>query len=211
MGRLGASMAETLDSLGHEVLGIDTNEDLVQDLSIRMPNVHLVVADATEASTLRDLGLENFDGAAVVIGENMQASILVTLILKDLGLPLVIARAATKHHSRVLEKVGADRIIQPEVEMGIQMARTLASPIVLDYVDLGEDEALVEVEVPEKWVGKTLSDLHLYRRSGLTVIALKPKASGGTIPTGDTVLNEGDVLIIGGKQEDLDRSELYQT
>ncbi len=204
-------MAETLDSLGHEVLGIDTNKDLIQALSTRMPNVQLIAADATDTSVLRDLGLESFDGAAVVIGENLQANILVTLILKELGLPLVIARSASTHHTRVLEKVGADRVIQPEVEMGVQMARTLASPIVLDYVDLGEDEALVEVEVPKKWVGKTLSDLHLYRKSGLTVIALKPRGRGGTIPRGDTVLNEGDVLIIGGNREDLDRSELYQT
>ncbi len=210
MGRLGVSLAETLDSLGHEVLGIDTDEDLIQDLSTRMPNVHLVAADATDSSALRDLGVESFDGAAVVIGENLQANILVTLILKELGLPLVISRAASAHHVRVLEKVGADRVIQPEVDMGAQLARTLSSPVVLDYVDLGEGEGLVEVEVPKKWIGKTLADLHLYRKSRLTVVALKPKGSGGTIPRGDTVLNEGDVLIVGGKQKDLDRSELYQ-
>jgi trk system potassium uptake protein TrkA len=210
LGRLGSAMLETLLSLGHEVLGIDLDEDLVQDLSGDYPQAHLVVADATEESVLRDLNVANFDGGAVVIGENMEAGILATANLKELGVPFVVARAMSKLHGHVLERIGADRIIEPEREMGAQVARTMASPAVMDYVDLGGDEALIEAEVPREWIGKTLADLHLSRESGLTVLAVKPKGKTGTIPSGDTVLNEGDVIVVGGNKKVLDRSPLVQ-
>ena len=210
LGRLGSAMLDTLLSLDHEVLGIDFDADLVQDLSGEYPQAHLVAADATEESVLRDLNVGQFDGAAVVIGENMEAGILATANLKELGVPFVVSRAISKLHGRVLEMIGADRIIEPERDMGAQVARTMASPAVMDYVDLGEDEALIEAQVPKEWVGKTLADLHLSRESGLTVLAVKPKGKTGTIPSGDTVLNEGDVIVVGGNKEALDRSPLVQ-
>lgn len=208
LGRLGSAMLETLLSLGHEVLGIDLDEDLVQDISGDYPQAHLVAADATEEPVLRDLNVGHFDGGAVVIGENMEAGILATANLKELGVPFVIARAMSKLHARVLERIGADRIIEPEKDMGAQVARTMASPAVIDYVDLGGDEALIESEVPEEWVGKSLADLHLSRQSGLTVLAIKPKGKAGTIPSGDTIFHEGDVLVVGGSKESLDKSKL---
>ncbi|HET6885326.1 MAG TPA: TrkA family potassium uptake protein [Rubrobacteraceae bacterium] len=211
LGRLGSAMLDTLLSLGHEVLGIDLDEDLVQELSSEHPHAHLVVADATEESVLRDLNVAHFDGAAVVIGENMEAGILATANLKELGVPFVVARAISKLHGRVLERIGADRIIEPERDMGAQVARTMSSPAVMDYVDLGEDEALIEAEVPKEWVGKSLADLHLSRESGLTILAIKPKGKAGTIPSGDTVLNEGDVIVVGGTKDALDRSPLVRS
>ena len=210
LGRLGSAMLETLLSLGHEVLGIDLDEDLVQDLSGDYPQAHLIAADATEETVLRDLNVGHFDGGAVVIGENMEAGILATANLKELGVPFVVSRAISRLHGRVLEMIGADRIIEPERDMGAQVARTMASPAVMDYVDLGGDEALIEAEVPKEWVGKTLADLRLSRESGLTVLAVKPKGKAGTIPSGDTALNEGDVIVVGGNKEALDRSPLVQ-
>jgi trk system potassium uptake protein len=210
LGRLGSAMISTLESLGYDVLGIDSDEEVVQDLAGDFPNVHLVAGDATDEAVLRDLNVGHFDAAAVVIGENMEAGILATANLKELGVPFVVARAISGLHGRVLEKIGADRIIEPERDMGAQVARTMASPAVLDYVDLGEDEALIEAEVPDEWVGKSLSELHLSRKSGLTILALKPKGKSGTIPSGDTVLGEGDVIVVGGRKEDLDRSNLVQ-
>ena len=210
LGRLGSAMLSTLLSLGHEVLGIDCDEDLVQELSGEYPQAHLVAADATEESVLRDLNVAHFDGAAVVIGENMEAGILATANLKEIGVPFVVARAISKLHARVLQKIGADRIIEPERDMGAQVARTIASPVVLDYVDLGGDEALIEAEVPKEWVGKSLADLALSRESGLTVLAVKPKGKSGTIPSGDTTFNEGDVIVVGGTKETLDRSPLVR-
>jgi trk system potassium uptake protein len=210
LGRLGSSMLGTLLSLGHEVLGIDSDEDLIQDLSSVYPQAHLVAADATEDTVLDDLNVANFDGAAVVIGENKEASILATANLKELGVPFVVTRAISELHGRVLRKVGADRIIEPERDMGAQIARTISSPAVIDYVALGEDEALIEAEVPKQWVGRSLADLALSRQSGLTVLAVKPKGKAGTIPSGDTVLNEDDVIVVGGSREALDRSRLVQ-
>jgi trk system potassium uptake protein TrkA len=211
LGRLGAAMIATLDSLGYEVLGIDTDEELVQDLSGDFPNAHLVAADATDEDVLRDLNVGHFDAGAVVIGENMEASILASANLKELGVPFVVSRAMSGLHVRVLERIGADRIIEPEKDMGAQVARTMASPAVLDYVDLGEDEAVIEAEVPEQWVDKSLADLQLSREAGLTVLAIKPKGKAGTIPKGDTVLRRGDVLVVGGTKEKLDKSDLLRS
>jgi trk system potassium uptake protein TrkA len=208
LGRLGSAMVATLTSLGHEVLGIDTDEDVVQELSAEFPNAHLVAADATEESVLHDLNVGHFDGAAVVIGEDMEAGILATANLKEMGVPFVVARAISKLHARVLERIGADRIIEPEKDMGAQVARTMASPGVMDYVDLGEDEALIEAEVPDEWVGKSLAELHLSRQSGLTILAIKPKGKAGTIPSSETILREGDVIVVGGTKDNLDSSKL---
>jgi trk system potassium uptake protein TrkA len=205
LGQLGSAMMGTLLSLGHEVLGIDSDRDVVQELSEEFPDAHLFAVDATEESHLRDLNIMHFDAAAVVIGDNMEANILATANLKEIGVPFVVARAFNTLHARVLEKLGADRIIEPEKEMGEQLARTLASPTVMDYLDLGGEEALTEAQVPKEWVGKSLGDLHLYHESGLTVLALERKGSGGTIPRGDTVLQEGDMLVIGGPKKNLDK------
>lgn len=205
MGRVGASLVRTLDSFGHDVLGIDCDEDLIQDLSVELPSVHLVVADATEAPVLRDLGLEHFDGAAVVIGENIQASVLVTLILKDLRVPLVISRASGLLHARVLEKVGADHVIEPEKEFGEFLARQMSTPGIQDYLKLGRDEAIIEMEVPSEWVDKSLSDLQLHRKKGLTVLAIKGEGVEGSLPRPETPLKKGDILVIGGPKRELDR------
>ena len=209
LGRLGIAMAGTLDSLGHDVLALDTKEDLIRDLADGLPNVHLVAADATDEDVLRGLNVQEFDAAAVVIGENhVEAGILATANLKEIGVSTIVARATSKLHARVLERVGADRVIQPEREMGQQIARVLASPAVLDYVDLGEDEALIEARVPQQWAGKSLSELALSRNLGLTVVALKPKDGAGTLPHGDTILQEDDVIVVGGSKKVLDASPL---
>ena len=211
LGRLGISMVATLDSLGHEVLAIDKSESVIQSLADDLPNVHLVATDATDEDAVRGLNAEGFDAAGVMIGENhIEASILATATLKEVGVPRIVARATGGIHARVLEKVGADRVIQPEREIGEQLARTMASPVLLDYVDLGEDEALIEAQVPRAWLQKSLSELNLSQKMGLTVLALKPKGGPGTLPHRDSVLHDGDVLVVGGTRKDLDSSPLVQ-
>ena len=211
LGRLGISMVGTLESLGHEVLAIDKREEVIQELADDLPNVHLVVADATDEDAVRGLNVDGFDAAAVMIGENhLEAGILATATLKEVGVPRIVARATGDIHGRVLEKVGADRVIQPEREIGVQLARTMASPALLDYVDLGEDEALIEARVPGAWLDKSLSELDLPQKMGLTVMALKPKGGPGSLPRGDTVLHDGDVLVVGGSKSALDRSPLVR-
>ena len=211
LGRLGISMVATLDSLGHEVLAIDNSKSVIQSLADDLPNVHLVATDATDEDAMRGLNVEGFDAAALMIGENhIEASILATTTLKEAGVPRIVARATGDIHARVLERVGADRVIQPEREIGEQLARTMASPVLLDYVDLGEDEALIEAQVPRAWLHKSLSELNLSQKMGLTVLALKPKGGPGTLPYGDSVLHDGDVLVVGGTRKDLDSSPLVQ-
>jgi trk system potassium uptake protein len=188
------------------VLAIDNNQDLIQDLSNELPDVDLVTADATEAQVLRDLGLEQFDGAAVTIGEgSAEATVLVTLVLKDLEVPVVFSRANNDLHARVLERVGADHVIQPEKEFGEFLARQMALPGIQDYVELGQDEALIEIEVPREWIDKSLSDLQLHRKKDLTVLAIKGENKGGTLPQPDTPLQKGDILVVGGPKEELDK------
>jgi trk system potassium uptake protein TrkA len=191
--------------LGHDVLGIDCDEDRIQDLSDELPGASLVAADATEDSVLRDLGLDRFDGAAVVIGESIQGSVLVTLILKDLGVPMIFSRANNDLHARVLDRVGADHVIQPEKEFGEFLARQMSLPGIQDYLDLGQDEALIEIEVPREWVDKSLADLQLHRKKDLTVLAIKGVNKGGTLPQPDTPLQKGDILVVGGPKRELDK------
>lgn len=205
MGRVGASLVRTLDSLGHDVLGIDCDGDRIQDLSDELPGASLIAADATEDSVLRDLGLDQFDGAAVVIGESIQASVLVTLILKDLGVPMIFSRANNDLHGRVLDRVGADHVIQPEKEFGEFLARQMSLPGIQDYLELGQDEALIEIEVPQEWIDKSLADLQLHRKKDLTVLAIKGENKGGTLPQPNTPLQKGDILVVGGPKKELDK------
>lgn len=208
LGRIGSSLLATLVSMGHDVLGIDCDEDLVQDRSAEVPKATLVTADAAEGTVLRDLGLESFDGAAVMIGEHIQASILVTLILKEIGVPLVISRATTPLHGRVLSRIGADRVVEPEHEFGEFLAHKMASPGIQDYLDLSEGEALVRMDVPKAWIGRTLSELQLPRKLGVEVVTLKSEGRGGVIPPRtDLPLRAGDVLVIGGPKKRLDELE----
>jgi trk system potassium uptake protein len=211
LGRLGISMVVTLDSLGHEVLAINKREDVIQNLTDELPSVHLVATDATDEADVRGLNVEGFDAAADMIGENLVEAGVLAAILKEIGVPRIVARATGSIHARVLEKVGADRVIQPEREIGEQLARTRASPVLLDYVDLGEDEALNSAQVPRAWLDKSLSELGLSQKMCLTVLALKPKGGPGFLPHGDTVLRDGDVLVVGGSKKALDRSPLVQS
>jgi trk/ktr system potassium uptake protein len=211
LGRLGISMLATLEALDHEVLGIDKREDVIQAVADDLPKVNVVAADATDEEAMRGLDVDNFDAAAVMIGEDhVEAGILVTATLKEVGVPKILARATGGIHARVLEKVGADRVIQPELEIGEHLARTMASPALLDYVEFGEDEALIEAQVPPEWLDRSLAELALFREFGLTVVALKPRGGPGALPHGDTVLREGDVLVVGGSKKALDRSPLVR-
>ena len=206
LGLVGRSLVRTLRDLGHDVLGIDHDENLIQDLSNELPDVHLVVADGTEPHVLQELGLEHFDGAAVTIGEgNTEASVLVTLVLKDLEVPMLFSRANNELHARVLDRVGADHVIQPEKEFGEFLARQMSVPGIQDYLALGQDEALIEIEVPREWIDKTLADLQLHRKKDLTVLAIKGEGQVGTLPQPDTPLQKGDVLVVGGPKKELDK------
>jgi trk system potassium uptake protein TrkA len=205
LGRFGASVARTLRSLGHEVLGIDENENLVEMLSGEL--THAVCCDCTDEDALRSLGLRNFDCAVVAIGHNMQASIMATVILKELGVPQVIVKAFDDLHGRTLAKVGADKVVYPERDMGARVAHSLLTGSTTDLIELTPDYTILELTAPERLVGRTLRELNLRARLGINVMALKSGEQINPAPRATDTVREGDVLVLLGTADGLRRLE----
>jgi trk system potassium uptake protein TrkA len=206
LGRFGESLVRTLVSMGCQVLAVDSREDKVEEIAAVATRA--VQADATDEAALRELGLRNFDVVVVAIGEDMQASILITVLLKELGVKYVMAKAINEIHGKVLEKVGADKVIFPERDMGIRLAHHMAAKNVLDYIELSPEYGIEEIIATSKLANKTLGQLDLRARLGVSVIALKRVPDQVVIAPGanDTV-REGDVLVLVGKRSALRRLE----
>lgn len=205
LGRFGSSLGRELIALGNEVLGIDKDEEAVQEMSGVL--TFAVSADSTDEETLRSLGVRNFDCGVIAIGDDIQASILTTILLKDLGVKKVVAKAMSELHGRVLEKIGVDRVVYPERDMGIRVAHQLVSPNLLDYIELSKDYTIAELAVPKCLNGKSLHDLNPRARFGCSIVAInKP---GGIIiaPTADDVLSERDVMVVIGTNDQIEDFE----
>lgn len=205
LGRFGSSIGRELIQLGYEVLGIDRDEEKVQELSSVL--THVVMADATEEETLRSIGARNFDCGVVAIGDDIQASILATILLKELGVKRVVAKAVSDLHGRVLEKMGVDRVIYPERDMGVRVAHQLVSPNLLDYIELSKQYTIAELTVPQCLSGMSLDDVNPRGRFGCSIVAInKPK---GIIiaPVAKDVLTEKDVMVVIGTNQQI---ELFQ-
>jgi trk system potassium uptake protein TrkA len=196
LGRFGGGLAETLVELGHDVLGVDNNAKLVQNFAPRL--THVVEADSTDIEALRQLGAGEFSTAVVAIGTEIEASILTTAALTDLKIPRVVAKAISAPHGKILERVGADRVIFPEHDMGVRVGHSLAGRMI-DYFQLDPGFALVETTAPKAIVGKTLADAEVRRRYGITVVCVKPQGGTFTYATPETVVEEGDILVVAGE------------
>lgn len=205
LGRFGSSVASTLYSLGNEVLAIDTDEEIVQNISENV--THSVQADATDGATLRSLGIRNFDVAVVTIGSNVQSSVMVTLLVKELGVKYVIAKAQTELHAKILYKIGADRVIFPERDMGVRVAHNLCAANILDYIELSPDYSIMEVTAIKDWQGKTLRDLNMRSKYGINVMAIKKGDDINISPSADDVIENEDVLVVIGGTEQLSAIE----
>lgn len=197
LGRFGGGLAGTLVGMGHEVLGVDADPKIVQELSGVL--THVVEADSTSEAALRQLGAGDFSTAVVAIGTEVEASILTTAVLSDLGVPRIVAKAVTVPHGRILERVGAHRVVFPERDMGIRVGHSLAGSM-LDYFELDEGFALVETTAPKELVGRTLADAEVRKRYGVTVVCIKPRDGAFTYATPETVVNGGDVLVVAGEK-----------
>lgn len=205
MGRFGSSVAKTLYQLGHEVLAVDHDREVVEDI---MDSVtHAVQADGTDEHALRALGLRNFDVVVVAIGADIQASILCTLLLREMGVPFIVAKAQTELHGKVLARIGADKVVHPERDMGLRVAHHLVSPNILDYIELSPDYSIAEVVAGPNMVGKTLRELDIRARYGCNVMAIKRGTNINISPQADDRLREQDVLVVIGSNEDLRRLE----
>ncbi len=202
LGRFGGSICRTLIESGQEVLAIDSNEERVNEyMNIA---THTVVANAQDEMTLRSLGIRNFDHVIVAIGEDIQASILVTLMAKELGVPHVTAKAQNDYHARVLEKIGADRVVHPERDMGIRIAHNLLSKNIMDFLELSEDYSLAEVRVVHpKFFNRSLLELNFRQKFRLTVVAIRRKDQIIVSPEAKEQVLEDDCLIVVGATEDV--------
>lgn len=195
LGRFGTSVAKTLTALGHEVLALDKNEQAVQ--SIMQDVTQAVQADAREEETLRGLGVRNLDVGIVAIGDDLEANILITLMLKEMGLPYVVAKAQSTQHGKVLEKIGADKIVYPEQDMGIRLANNLIRTNVMDFIELSLDYSIFEIISPAKFVNQTLGKLNLRAVYKINVMAIKKGKEEIVIaPGANAVVEEKDVLVI---------------
>ncbi|GEN36808.1 potassium channel family protein [Aneurinibacillus danicus] len=205
LGRFGSSVVNHLHKAGYEVMAVDENEERVQEHVEAA--THAVQADSTDEQALRDVGIGNFDVVVVAIGVDIQASILTTLLLKELGVKRIVAKAQNPRHGQVLYKVGADRVVFPERDMGIRVAHNLVSPNVLDFIELSPDYGVAEVAVSEKMQGKSLVELNVRAQFGVNVVAIKTNNDFNIAPGPEVLLQEGDILIVVGHNDDLRRFE----
>ncbi|QYR20697.1 TrkA family potassium uptake protein [Paenibacillus sp. sptzw28] len=206
MGRFGSSIANALSNLGFEVLAIDTNEQKIQEISASV--THAVSADTTDEDTLRALGIRNFDVVVVAIGADIQSSILTTLILKDLGVPRLIVKAQNELHGKVLSKIGADKVIFPERDMGLRVAHHLISPNILDFIELSDDYSIIEMRAPLQTIGKNLKQLDIRAKYKCNVLAIKTDNHMNISPYAEDIIKDNDILVIVGKNEDLKNFEI---
>jgi trk system potassium uptake protein TrkA len=209
LGRFGSAMATTLAELGHDVIGVDGDEDRVHQLADVITQA--IELDATDAKALRAAGIQDVDVAVVSIGENIESSLLVVMLLHELGIETIVAKAVTPLHGRILEKLGVSRVIFPEREMAVRIAHSLVMPNVIDYIELSRDFSIVELPAPEPFVGRTLKQLELRPRFGLTLIAIKRRSDDSNAivtniaPSADEKIRQGDVLALLGGNEQLNK------
>lgn len=204
-GRFGSSVARTLYELGNEVLAIDINEEYLNELA---DEVTLAIqADVKDEKALKNLGLSNVDVAVISIASDLEASIMATLIAKELGIKRVVAKAQSEMHGKILHKIGADKVIFPERDMGVRVAHNLASTNILDFIELSSDYSILEINALKEWENKSLSQLKLPNKYGINVMAIKRNNSINVSPNGEEVIHEKDILVVIGSKEDINRIE----
>ena len=196
LGRFGSEAALQLSKQGCEVLAIDTNGELVQKVSDHVTQA--VVGDARDEGVLQALGVQDFDCAIVAIGDSLSDSVLATMHLKELNVPYIVCKAHDETHSQVLKKLGADRVVIPEKENAARLAKSLSSTNVLDYIDLSQDYGIIEIPAPALWHEKSLIELNVRAKVGVTIIAVKRALEITVSPTADFRIQKGDVLVVLG-------------
>lgn len=206
LGRFGSAVGMELCRLGHEVLAIDESEELVQAASNHV--THAVAGDARDPSVLRALGVRNYDCAIVAAAHDVGSSALITMNLKELGVKKVISKAQSHVHQKVLDKVGADKVVFPEHEMGVKLAQNLSSTNIVNFIELSEDFGIVELAVPKAWQEHSLKELDVRAKYGVNIIAIRKGSNIHSLevaPGADYVLSDGDVVVTLGRYENISR------
>ncbi len=211
-GRFGSSVALTLSKRGCEVTVVDKDRDRVQQISDYVSSA--IQLDATDEKALKSIGIEGVDVAVVSIGEQMEAGILVTMALKEMGINTVVAKALTESHGKILSRVGADKVVFPERDMGVRLANALLHPSLLEHIEVSPGYNIAEFEAPKVLWGKSIAESAVRGRHGVQIVALKrsrpslDKAGESVleedvdlIPSAETVVNKGDTILVIGKEE----------
>ena len=201
LGLFGSSVARQLCALGAEVLAIDVHPELVQQISSDVTNA--VVADARDADILRALGAHECECAVVAIGDDLAGSVLATMNLKELGIKHIVCKAHDEVHRKVLEKLGADKVVIPEKEVADKLARSLTSHNVLDFIELSSDYGIVEIPAPKTWVGKNLKELDVRAKLGVNIIAIQRNGKVSVSPRAEFLIEKNDILVVLGDYDSL--------
>lgn len=203
LGRFGGSICKTLAEQGKEVLAVDKNEERVNEFATIAS--HAVVGDTTDETVLKSIGIRNFDHVIVAIGDDIQSSILTTLILKELGVENITVKAQNDYHEKVLLKIGANNVVHPERDMGIRIANNMSSTNVLDYLGLSEDHSIVEIVANERLDGHTLIGLDIRKKYGINIVAIKRGSEIIVSPQAKEPIRDKDVLIVIGSDSDIEK------
>lgn len=205
LGRFGGSICRELCMEGMSVLAIDKDEDKLNEF--KEIALHAVIADAADETTLKELGIKNIDHVIVAIGDNIQASILTTVILTELGIKKITVKAQNDYHEKILNKIGAHQVVHPERDMGKRIAHSIMSNNILDYLELSDEHSIVEVIASKKVIGKTLIDLDIRAKYGCNVVAIKEGKNINVSPNAKDEIQENDILIVIGSDKDISRFE----
>lgn len=205
LGQFGGSICYELSKEGMDVLAIDNNAQKVNEFK----NIasHAVIADATDEHVLKELGVNHFDHVIVAIGDNIQASILATVILTDLNVKKITVKAQNEYHEKILNRIGASQIVHPERDMGKRLAHSLISNNILDYLELSDEHSIVEIKIGRKMIGRTLIDLNIRANYGCNVVGIRRGKTMNVSPDANDMLKIDDVLIVIGANEDISRLE----
>lgn len=204
LDRFGYHLATQLQKMGHEVIGLDADAEKVRKVADII--THAAIGDPTDEDVLRTLGVRNADVAIVALTENIQSGVLVTLMLKEMGMENVIAECTSEIHGRILEKVGADRLIFPERDMGERLAKSLGETNIVDYIDLSDEYSIMEIHTPKAWAGKSLIELNVRAKYNITVIACRDaKGNINLSPAPDAPLEANGALIVIGPDANIEK------
>lgn len=201
LGRFGSAIARTLCEDGVQVLAVERRMDLVEEMREHITQV--VQADSMDRETMQALGASEFETAFVTIGDDIKASCVTVMLLKELGVKHVVAKAADDFHGRMLEKLGADKIVFPERDMGKRIAHNLVSGNLLEYIELSPDFSMAEILAEPGWAGKSLAELHLRDQLGINVVAVRSGDKTNPLPTSGTVIQQGDIMLVVAGEETL--------
>ena len=198
-GRFGSSVAKKMCQLGNEVMVIDKDEDSIENIAEQV--THTAIVDVTEERDLKSIGLGNFDVVIAAISSDIRASIMATVMAKEMGVPKVVCKAKDELQAKVLYKIGADKVVFPERDMGIRLAYNLASENILDQINLDPEYSIMEIVTPTNWVGKTIIELNLRAKYDITVLAVKTTSGLKVMPSPNYKMQEKNILIIIGNTD----------